>query len=98
MELLHRFAQDVQPQELPSRFNNPFYYSPHRLCVIAAGAVRDILSCDEALSAEVAKGKMFGVLVVQCSDGSVGYLAAFSGLLCGTNMLDGFVPPVYDLL
>lgn len=98
MELLHRFAQDVQPQELPSRFNNPFYYSPHRLCVIAAGAVRDILSCDEALSAEVAKGKMFGVLVVQCSDGSVGYLAAFSGLLAGSNMLDGFVPPVYDLL
>lgn len=98
MELLHRFAQDVQPQELPSRFNNPFYYSPHRLCVIAAGAVRDILSCDEALSAEVAKGKMFGVLIVQCSDGSVGYLAAFSGLLAGCNMLDGFVPPVYDLL
>ena len=98
MELLHRFAQDVQPQELPSRFNNPFYYSPHRLCVIAAGAVRDILSCNEALSAEVAKGKMFGVLIVQCSDGSVGYLAAFSGLLAGSNMLDGFVPPVYDLL
>lgn len=98
MELLHRFAQDVQPQELPSRFNNPFYYSPHRLCVIAADAVRDILSCNEVLSAEVAKGKMFGVLVVQCSDGSVGYLAAFSGLLAGSNMLDGFVPPVYDLL
>lgn len=97
MELLHRFARDVQPQELPSRFNNPFYYSPHRLCVIAAGAVRDILSCNADLAAEVAKGKMFGVLVVQDSQGQVGSLAAFSGLLCGTNMLDGFVPPVYDL-
>lgn len=97
MELLHRFAQDVQPQELPSRFNNPFYYSPHRLCVIAAGAVRDILSCNADVAAEVAKGKMFGVLVVQDAHGQVGFLAAFSGLLCGTNMLDGFVPPVYDL-
>lgn len=97
MELLHRFARDVQPQELPSRFNNPFYYSPHRLCVIAAGAVRDILSCNADLAAEVAKGKMFGVLVVQDAQGQVGFLAAFSGLLAGTNMLDGFVPPVYDL-
>lgn len=98
MELLHRFARDVQPQELPSRFNNPFYYSPHKLCVIAAGAVRDILSCNAHVAAEVAKGKMFGVLVVQDAQGQVGFLAAFSGLLCGTNMLDGFVPPVYDLL
>ena len=97
MELLHRFARDVQPEELPSRFNNPFYYSPHRLCVIAAGAVRDILSCNAHVAAEVAKGKMFGVLVVQDTQGQVGFLAAFSGLLCGTNMLDGFVPPVYDL-
>lgn len=97
MELLHRFARDVQPGELPSRFNNPFYYSPHRLCVIAAGAVRDILSCNAHVAAEVAKGKMFGVLVVQDTQGLVGFLAAFSGLLCGTNMLDGFVPPVYDL-
>lgn len=97
MELFHRFVQDVQPGELPSRFNNPFYYSPHRLCVIAAGAVRDILSCNPDTAAEAAEGKMFGVLVVKDKDGELGFLAAFSGLLCGTNMLDGFVPPVYDL-
>ena len=97
MELLHRFARDVQPGELPSRFNNPFYYSPHRLCVVASDAVRDILSCNSDTAAEAAEGKMFGVLVVKDKDGELGFLAAFSGLLCGTNMLDGFVPPVYDL-
>ena len=97
MELLHRFSSDVSLEGLPSRFNNPFYYSPHRLCVAAADAVRDILSCNKVLSAEVAKGKMFGVLVVQ-KDERVGFLAAFSGLLAGSNAIEGFVPPVYDLL
>lgn len=41
---------------------------------------------------------MFGVLIVRTSDGSIGYLAAFSGNLAGSNMHDFFVPPVYDLL
>lgn len=96
--MLHRFAQDITGIEPPERFNNPFYYSPHRLCAIAADEVRGMLSCDEALTAEAAKGKMFGVLVVRDASGSLGYLAAFSGLLAGSNKVDGFVPPVFDLL
>ena len=44
------------------------------------------------------RGKMFGVLVVKSPEGEVGFLAAFSGNLCGTNNLPYFVPPVYDLL
>ena len=39
---------------------------------------------------------MFGVLVVGTGDGQLGYLAAFSGLLCGTNDWPFFVPPVFD--
>lgn len=46
---------------------------------------------------ELAKGKMFGVLVVQNSYGELGYLAAFSGLLDGKNNHPYFVPPIYDL-
>lgn len=38
------------------------------------------------------EGKMFGVLVV---DG--GYLAAFSGMLDGQWLVDGFVPPAFDI-
>jgi tRNA pseudouridine32 synthase/23S rRNA pseudouridine746 synthase len=98
MEVFHRFVNDIGDVGLPLRFNNPFYYSPHRLCVMASDAVRDILSGDPVISAEAAKGKMFGVLVVEDAEGSVGFLAAFSGLLAGTNRIDGFVPPVYDLL
>lgn len=97
MHLLHRFRQDISGIELPVRFNNPFYYSPHRLCMIAADEVRANMLSGEAVAAEAAKGKMFGVLVVRDKDGSIGYLAAFSGLFMGSNNVEGFVPPVFDL-
>ena len=42
------------------------------------------------------EGKMFGVLVAIQGDGSLGFLAAYSGLLEGRNDWDYFVPPVYD--
>ena len=41
---------------------------------------------------------MFGVLVIKDSEGKLGYLAAFSGNLAGSNHHAFFVPPVYDLL
>lgn len=96
MTLLHRFKQDISVVEVPQRFNNPFYYSPHALCVVAADEVRAMLMGDSAVAADAAKGKMFGVLVVR-DGGELGYLAAFSGLLAGSNRVDGFVPPVFDL-
>ncbi len=96
--MLHRFNVDISSEELPEKFNNPFYYLPHRLCVIAADGVRAMLSADEALLPEVSKGKMFGVLVVRTDDGSIGYLAAFSGLLAGRNEVPGFVPPLFGFL
>ena len=97
MTLLHRFRKDISVIEAPQRFNNPFYYSPHALCVMAADEVRAMLTRDSAVAADAAKGKMFGVLVVRDGGGELGYLAAFSGLLAGRNNVDGFVPPVFDL-
>ena len=98
MSLFHRFKTDISVVEVPQRFNNPFYYSPHALCVAAAGEVRDMLARDKVLAADAEKGKMFGVLVVRDKDGSLGFLAAFSGLLAGSNNVAGFAPPVFDLL
>lgn len=98
MQLLHRFRQDITGVEPPLRFNNPFYYLPHRLCVIAVDELRAFLLADEAAAADAANGKMFGVLVVEDAKGGIGFLAAFSGLLAGRNMIDGFVPPVFDFL
>jgi tRNA pseudouridine32 synthase/23S rRNA pseudouridine746 synthase len=58
------------------------------------------LACDE-VKAEIEKiapteGKMFGVLVAEDADGALGFLAAYSGLLCGRNDWEYFVPPVFD--
>ena len=97
MTLLHRFKSDISVVETPRRFNNPFYYQPHALCVVAAGEVRSLLTQSKAVTDDAARGKMFGVLVVRDGDGALGYLAAFSGLLAGSNNIPGFVPPVFDL-
>lgn len=97
MECFNRFKSDISGIELPLRFNNPFYYSPHPLCLLAADEARAVLDADEALSKEAGKGKMFGVLVVRDASGVVGYLKAFSGLLFGRNVYEGFVPPVFDM-
>ena len=39
---------------------------------------------------------MFGVLVVATSDGTIGYLRGFSGMVHGTWDIDGWVPPTFD--
>lgn len=49
-------------------------------------------------SEEIARGKMFGVLVVEDARGELGFLAAFSGNLGGRNLHEYFVPPIYDML
>lgn len=97
-DMLHRFHTDVSAIALPQKFTYPFCYTPHPLCTIAAGEVQEYLSQQPEWQEELSQGKMFGVLVVQTQDGNIGYLAAFSGILAGSNMHPFFVPPVYDLL
>lgn len=96
--MIHFFKQNIEGISLPEKFTFPFHYTPHPLTRIAAGEVRSYLSTRLDWQDEIGKGKMFGVLIVKTSDGSIGYLAAFSGNLAGSNMHDFFVPPVYDLL
>ncbi|MDR0961025.1 MAG: RluA family pseudouridine synthase [Mediterranea sp.] len=83
---------------LPQKFTNPFGYIPHPLCLEAAAAVQHYLEEQTVWHDELQQGKMFGVLAVQAPTGEVGFLAAFSGTLGGSNRHDYFVPPVYDLL
>ncbi|MBR6622042.1 MAG: RluA family pseudouridine synthase [Bacteroides sp.] len=79
-------------------FTYPFHYTPHPLCVCAAEEVQHYLQSRSDWHEELQQGKMFGVLVVRTPDGTIGFLAAFSGNLAGSNHHDYFVPPVYDLL
>jgi tRNA pseudouridine32 synthase/23S rRNA pseudouridine746 synthase len=93
--------------ELPERFTFPFYYEPHPLTKIAAAELQHYLETQThlahnfGLSADtegLAIGKMFGVLVVQDTEGKLGYLSAFSGKLANSNDHPQFVPPVFDML
>ena len=81
--------------------NNPFFYEPDALCLMAAEQVKGLVAQHETWREEVAQGKMFGVLVVErpTHHGTeLGYLAAFSGQLGGKATWEGFVPPVFDYL
>lgn len=91
----------------PSNFTFPFYYNPHPLSKIAAEELQAYLITQTdfhhnfGLKNEqegLVIGKMFGVLVVRCHNGELGYLAAFSGKLAGKNHHEHFVPPVFDIL
>ena len=96
--MFHSFQTSIAGIELPRLFTYPFHYTPHPLCVMAAGEVQAYISKQTRWKEELDKGKMFGVLIVRTSNGQTGYLAAFSGNLCGSNSHSFFVPPVYDLL
>lgn len=65
---------------------------PHPLVVDAARSLIQRLDADPALGGLFAEGKMMGVLITDN-----GPLFAFSGLAGGRSVIDGFVPPVFDL-
>ncbi|MDX2367459.1 MAG: RluA family pseudouridine synthase [Colwellia sp.] len=98
------FKHDIKNYALPDRFTFPFYYEPHPLCLLAAQELQQQLNNNAYYQKEFMRtGKMFGVLLVQNTQGEVGYLCAFSGKLiidqAGINPdTINFVPPVFDVL
>lgn len=106
-KLFQPFQQDISGIALPEKFTFPFYYEPHELSKIAAKALQHYLVTQTDFKHNfglndtqngLAIGKMFGVLVVQNSDGQLGYLWAFSGKLAERNHHPFFVPTVFDML
>ena len=107
IDKLHHFTSDISHIKLPKRFNFPFYYEPHELSRIAASQLQHYLGSQQdfdhdfglgAAADSEGIGKMFGVLVVQDKVGRLGYLAAYSGKLAGTNDHQYFVPTIFDML
>lgn len=108
-EALHftKFDQEVDLIPVPSKLSLTVNNQPHPLCVLAAEELQNHILTQKkwqhnfGLDDEgegMVIGKMFGVLVVQNKKNEIGYLAAFSGKLAGSNQHDKFVPPVFDLL
>lgn len=90
--IFHPLDTSVQP---PVRLNNPFYYEPDALCQLAIVQLAAYLrgdkgqtfaerAVDASFQAEIAKGKMFGVVIVQ-HDGGLGYIAGYSGQIAGCS-------------
>ncbi|HCJ46580.1 MAG TPA: RNA pseudouridine synthase, partial [Prevotella sp.] len=88
--------------------NNPFYYEPDALCRLAIAQLAAYLrgdkeqtfakdAVDANFQAEIAQGKMFGVVIVR-KDGKLGYIAGYSGQIAGRSDWPDFVPAVYDYL
>lgn len=105
-DCFHPFSSTTDQIPLPQRFTFPFYYEPHPLSMLAATEVQGWLQqrhfdhnfgLDPTADGMVI-GKMFGVLVVEAPDGTLGFLAAFSGKLANSNHHKGFVPPLFDML
>ena len=93
------------------KFTNPFRYVPSPQVKLAASSLTEEIDSNPLLKEIFSEGKMLGVLVVDADgdepllrravakDGrTVSYLAGFSGLAGGSNMVEGFVPPIFDLL
>ena len=95
---MHPFKEKIDHLPIAEQFTFPFYYTPDPLCILASEEVQAYLHSRTDWHDELQKGKMFGVLVVRNLQGEIGYLAAFSGNLAGSNHHSYFVPPVYDLL
>lgn len=78
-------------------------YEPHPLCIQACREVQEMLARREDWQEEIARGKMFGVLIVEnvktdADNPERGYLAAYSGQIGGRSDWEDFVPAVFDYL
>lgn len=95
---------------IPKGFTDPFRYVPHPLVTKAAGIVMQRISrIEKCLREGFEEGKMMGVLIVKVpadfssftdwidEEKRIGFLCAFSGSVSGRGVIDGFVPPIFDL-
>lgn len=93
---------------VPDHFQSPYDQKPHILAKMAADQLLNFIENSSYwnniplyndLKSHNRIGKMFGVLVVRdLNNGTIGFVAGFSGKLLGENTYTHFVPPVFDML
>ena len=79
------------------RFTYPFCYTPDDEIVRAAERLIAHIGKSTELHGIFAEGKMMGVLMVRDAEGHESFLYGFSGLAGGRSVVEGFVPPIFDL-
>ncbi len=95
------FSPAPTADQRPDRFPSPFDRAAvHPLARRAAQETLELLQSPAAAAWGLDApdgGKMFGVLVVEANDGSLGHLRAFSGMLRGVWSIEGWAPPTFDV-
>ena len=72
------FASDISHHSLPNKFTYPFCYQAHPLALAASEELQQKLEKFHPVDTEQ-QGRMYGVLIVKDTRGTLGYLAALSG-------------------
>ena len=96
---IFHFKTDIADVSIPSEFNNPFETHVPKIAKVAAKEFQECITevsenWDHDFATE--KGKMFGVLVVQHTNGNYAYLGGVSGKLPNNMEWDRLVPSVFD--
>ncbi len=101
----HLFKNVCKTISTPKKFPYLHTHKPHELCIIAGKEVQEYLEKQNIWNKQLGVnqepktvGKMFGVLVVQQQNNTLGYLAGFSGAIGTCNTHPYFVPPIFNLL
>ncbi len=98
-QVLFSFKSEILQVTIPEKLNNPFGMDIPEIGRIAAMEFQDLIALESTNwghDFSVQKGKMFGVLVVQKADNSLGYLGTVSGKLSREICCDHFAPSVFD--
>jgi tRNA pseudouridine32 synthase/23S rRNA pseudouridine746 synthase len=101
------FAVEPDSSLIPEKLNNPFDTNTPEICQLAAAQLQAFIAENQSawlhnfgLDTEkesIAKGKMFGVLVVKNKEDKLGYLCTFSGKLADEPHPAVFVPSLFDI-
>ncbi len=98
-QVIFNFKRDISEIEVPVTLNNPFGGDFPEIARIAASEFQQFIGADSEdwdYDFKTQKGKMFGVLVIQKADKTLGYIGAISGKLPSNATANRFVPSIFD--
>lgn len=98
-QLIFNFKSDISKLPIPSEINNPFSSEIPEIAKIAAQEFQGFITEESKIwehEVWMRKGKMWGILVVERTDKSLGYLGAVSGKLPENMICDQLIPSVFD--
>ena len=97
--IIFDFNSDISGVLIPKELNNSFGLDIPKIGKIAAKEFQEFIRSQSPkwnYDFATQRGKMFGVLVVQKTDKSLGYLGAMSGVFPGGKTCSQFVPSVFN--